>query len=108
MTGRQEYLKQQKCTDARAAGKESNDEAQHPTKTRDSVLSKEKTRPGTSRPVVLNVTYVFLLTFNNLRWCCVELKNFFYFNHKKTGFLLTKFVILHHSPQELCFLDPGD
>lgn len=59
VTGNQEYLHQQKCTDPKAAENGTNDEVHHPTKTRESVLSKEKKPPRTPRPMVLIVTYIF-------------------------------------------------
>lgn len=64
VTGSQEYLKQHKGTDTKAAEKGSNDEAHHPTKTQESLLCKEKKRPGTPRPMVLNVTHVFYFLTN--------------------------------------------
>lgn len=58
VTGSQEYLKQQKRTDAKAAEKGTNDETSHPTKARESVVSKEKQRTGNPRPMVLIVTHI--------------------------------------------------
>ncbi|KAM8729496.1 uncharacterized protein dbf4b isoform 2-T2 [Acanthopagrus schlegelii] len=51
VTGNQEYLKGQKCADAKAGAKETSEEAQRPIMTRDSVVSSDKRRPGTPRPM---------------------------------------------------------
>ncbi|TNN03522.1 hypothetical protein fugu_000551 [Takifugu bimaculatus] len=51
VTGSQEYLKQQKRTDEKVAEKGTNDETPHPTKARESVVSKEKQRTGNPRPM---------------------------------------------------------
>lgn len=58
VTGSQEYLKQQKPTDTKAAEKGTNDETPHPTKAIESVVSKEKQRKGNPRPLVLIVTHI--------------------------------------------------
>ncbi|XP_036937059.1 protein DBF4 homolog B isoform X2 [Acanthopagrus latus] len=51
VTGNQEYLKGQKCADAKAGAKETSEEARRPIMTRDSVVSSDKRRPGTPRPM---------------------------------------------------------
>ncbi|XP_056887680.1 protein DBF4 homolog B isoform X2 [Takifugu flavidus] len=51
VTGSQEYLKQQKRTDEKVAEKGTNDETPHPTKAKESVVSKEKQRTGNPRPM---------------------------------------------------------
>ncbi|XP_035515981.1 uncharacterized protein dbf4b [Morone saxatilis] len=51
VTGSQECLKDQKCTDGKAATKGTSEEAQRPIMTREIILSNDKRRPGTPRPV---------------------------------------------------------
>ncbi|XP_044033563.1 uncharacterized protein dbf4b [Siniperca chuatsi] len=51
VTGSQECLKDLKCTDTKAGAKGTSEEAQRPIMTRESLLSNDKQRPGTSRPV---------------------------------------------------------
>ncbi|XP_042363870.1 uncharacterized protein dbf4b [Plectropomus leopardus] len=50
VTGCQEGLKEQKCTDTKAGAKGTSEEAQHPIMQRGSALSSDKRRPGTPRP----------------------------------------------------------
>lgn len=56
VTGNQECLKEQKCTDTKMGAKGTRGETQHPIMMRESVLSNEKRRPGTPRPMVLSIT----------------------------------------------------
>nr|XP_046234078.1 uncharacterized protein dbf4b [Scatophagus argus] len=51
VTGSQEYLKDQKFTDSKAGAKGTTEEAKRPMMTRESVLSNDKRRPGTPRPM---------------------------------------------------------
>ncbi|KAK5850905.1 hypothetical protein PBY51_001742 [Eleginops maclovinus] len=50
VTGSQDGLKEQKSTDIKIEANGKNDEAQHPIMQRESILSREKRRPGTPRP----------------------------------------------------------
>lgn len=70
VTGNQEYLKDQKCADTKAGVKETS-EAQRPIMTRDSVVSSDKRRPGTPRPMVLRITHTFSKTFYFLQRICI-------------------------------------
>lgn len=71
VTGNQEYLKDQKCADTKAGAKETNEEAQRPIMTRDSIVSSDKRRPGTPRLMVLSITYAFSKTFYILQRICI-------------------------------------
>ncbi|XP_059179996.1 uncharacterized protein dbf4b [Centropristis striata] len=51
VTGSQEVLKEQKCTDSKSGAKRTSEEAKSPIMQRESVLSSDKRRPGTPRPV---------------------------------------------------------
>ncbi|XP_033486622.1 uncharacterized protein dbf4b [Epinephelus lanceolatus] len=52
VTGSQEGMKEQKSTDTKTGAKGTSEEAQHPkAQQRESVLSSDKPRPGTPRPV---------------------------------------------------------
>lgn len=62
VTGNQEYLKGQKCADAKAGAKETSEEARRPIMTRDSVVSSDKRRPRTPRPMVLSIIHKFSKT----------------------------------------------
>ncbi|TNN47225.1 Protein DBF4 B [Liparis tanakae] len=50
VTGSQEGLKEQKCTETNAERKGTSEEAQRPIMQRESILSSDKRRPGTPRP----------------------------------------------------------
>ncbi|XP_018554269.1 uncharacterized protein dbf4b [Lates calcarifer] len=52
VTGSQEGLKEERCVVTKGGAKGTNEEARHPIKQRESVLSSEKRRPGTPRPMV--------------------------------------------------------
>ncbi|XP_040885209.1 uncharacterized protein dbf4b [Toxotes jaculatrix] len=51
VTGSQEGLKEERCVVTKDGAKGASEEAQHPVKCRESVLSSERQRPGTPRPV---------------------------------------------------------
>uniref|UniRef100_A0A3B4VFX9 DBF4-type domain-containing protein n=1 Tax=Seriola dumerili TaxID=41447 RepID=A0A3B4VFX9_SERDU len=51
VTGSQEVLKEERCVVTKGGAKGRNEEAQHPIKRRESVLSSEKQRPETPRPM---------------------------------------------------------
>uniref|UniRef100_A0A3B4Y083 Gap junction protein n=1 Tax=Seriola lalandi dorsalis TaxID=1841481 RepID=A0A3B4Y083_SERLL len=57
VTGGQEVLKEERCVVTKGGAKGRNEEAQHPIKRRESVLTSEKQRPETPRPMVLNISY---------------------------------------------------
>lgn len=68
VTGSQEGTREQKSTDTKAGAKGTSEEAQHPkAQQRESVLSSDKPRPGTPRPVVLSITHACLKTFHSLQ-----------------------------------------
>ncbi|GLD62898.1 uncharacterized protein AKAME5_001456800 [Lates japonicus] len=52
VTGSQGGLKEERCVVTKGGAKGTNEEARHPIKQRESVLSSEKQRPGTPRPMV--------------------------------------------------------
>ncbi|XP_037610336.1 uncharacterized protein dbf4b [Sebastes umbrosus] len=51
VTGSQEGLKEQKCTDTKVGAKGTSEEPKSPVMQRESILSSDKPRPGTPRPV---------------------------------------------------------
>ena len=55
VTGSQDGLKDQKGTDTKAGAKGTSEEAQRPIMQRESILSSDKRRPGTPRPVVRSI-----------------------------------------------------
>lgn len=69
VTGNQECLKEQKCTDTKAGAKGTSEEAQHPIMRRESVLNNDKRRPGTPRPMVLSITHTCSKIFYCLQRC---------------------------------------
>ncbi len=57
ITGSQECLKEQNNTDNKAGAKGTSEETQRPLMSREPVLSSDKRRPGTPRPVVISITH---------------------------------------------------
>ncbi|KAF0025476.1 hypothetical protein F2P81_022357 [Scophthalmus maximus] len=51
VTGTEEVVKGERCVVTKGKSKGTNEEAQHPSKQRESVLSSDKPQPGTPRPV---------------------------------------------------------
>lgn len=55
VTGSQEFLKQQKCTDSKVATEGTSEEAQRSTLMRKFAVNNDKHGPGTARAMVLSI-----------------------------------------------------